>query len=412
MKEIKRYDDAVKAIKTAILRSQYDAARSVNEKQLMLYYGIGKYISMNSRKGFWGKGAIDAISGQLSKELPGLRGFSARNLRHMRTFYEEWSFLAITKETRDKEKLSGCNSPFANGELDIIDKKPIWESQLPNTNGSQVPSILEPAGSKIETQKLISFDLSKLPSWFFSIGFFQHRIILSKVKDVKERLFYIKRSAEEKYNRETLKASIARDDYHHQGNLPNNFAKTLPAAEQALRAISTFKDNYLLDYINVEELGARDIQDVDERLLENAIINNVKNFILTFGKGFAFIRNQYHLEAFGEDQYVDLLFFNRELNCLVAVELKTGKFKTSYLGQLQGYLSILDGFEKKPHENPSIGLILCKDMNRSFVDYVIQDYTRPMGVATYKTSKDMSDKLRKALPDIEDLRKLLDSEEA
>ena len=146
-------------------------------------------------------------------------GFSARNLRHMRTFYEEWSFLAITKETRDKEKLSGCNSPFANGELDSIDKKPIWESQLPNTNGSQVPSILEPAGSKIETQKLISFDLSKLPSWFFSIGFFQHRIILSKVKDVKERLFYIKRSAEEKYNRETLKASIARDDYHHQGRL-------------------------------------------------------------------------------------------------------------------------------------------------------------------------------------------------
>lgn len=174
-----------------------------------------------------------------------------------------------------------------------------------------------------------------------------------------------------------------------------------------MKAIGTFKDEYLLDYINVEELDVRDAADIDEKVVENAIIHNVKNFILTFGKDFAFIRNQYYLDAFGEDQYIDLLFFNRELNCLVAVELKHGKFKTSYLGQLQGYLSVLDGYERKPHENPAIGIILCKDMNKSFVDYVIQDYTKPMGVATYKTSKDMSEKLRRVLPDIEDLKRLL-----
>ena len=156
--------------------------------------------------------------------------------------------------------------------------------------------------------------------------------------------------------------------------------------------------------------GEYSISDENEFLtLAKAIVNNVKNFILKFGKDFAFIRNQYHLDAFGEDQYVDLLFFNRALNCLVAVELKTGEFKTSYLGQLQGYLSIIDGFEKKPHENPAIGLILCADMNKPFVDYVIQDFTSPMGVATYKTSKDMSEELRKALPDIEDLKRLLGS---
>lgn len=114
---------------------------------------------------------------------------------------------------------------------------------------------------------------------------------------------------------------------------------------------------------------------------------------------------------FGEDQYIDLLFFNRELNCLVAVELKTGKFKTSYLGQLSGYLSVLDKFEKKPHENPAIGIILCKDMNKAFVDFVIRDYSKPMGVATYKTSKDMSDEIKKALPDIDALKKLLDTDE-
>ena len=202
------------------------------------------------------------------------------------------------------------------------------------------------------------------------------------MKSYEERIFYIKRVVAEKLSVDALKLSIAEDAFHHQGSLPNNFIRTISAGQQALKAISTFKDEYLLDYINVEELDVRDSQDIDEKMVENAIIHNVKNFILTFGKDFAFVRNQYHLDAFGEDQYIDLLFFNRELNCLVAVELKKGKFKTSYLGQLQGYLSVLDGFERKPHENPAIGIILCKDMNKSFVDYVIQDYTKPMGVAT------------------------------
>ena len=384
MGDKQNYGQAVELIKTAILQSQYDAACSVNEKQLMLYYGIGKYISLNSRKGFWGKGAIDEISQQLEKELPGLKGFSARNLRNMRTFYEEWAMLdqvVIGQEQNEPRTLADIS---ANSSVEI--EAPIWQRRLPKVSG---------------------FPLTE----FSHVGFSHHTLILSKAKEYEERLFYIKRIVSEQLSYEGLKQSIARDDYHHQGSLPNNFLQTLPSAEQALRAVSTFKDEYLLDYINVEELNIRDKQDVDERVIENAIIHNVKNFILTFGKDFAFIRNQYHLDAFGEDQYIDLLFFNRALNCLVAVELKTGKFKTSYLGQLQGYLSVLDGFERKPHENPAIGLILCKDMNKSFVDYVIQDYTKPMGVATYKTSKDMSDELRKALPNIDDLKKLLDSQE-
>ena len=374
MSEKQNYDDAVKIIKNAILQSQYEAARSVNEKQLMLYFGIGKFISLNSREGFWGEGAIDTISERLQKELPGLRGFSARNLRYMRTFYEEWAILDSTKNYN----LELANSKNETGLISLI-----WHLQVPNSNDF-------PADE------------------FFRIGFTQHRKIFEKVKDRNERFFYIRRCSEQNYTVEELLRSISRNDYNHQAKLPNNFEKAISGSGQALKAISSFKDEYLLDFINVEEIGARDRQEVDERVVENSIIHNVKNFILTFGKDFAFIRNQYHLEAFGEDQYIDLLFFNRALNCLVAVELKTGRFKTSYLGQLQGYLSILDGYERKPHENPAIGLILCKDMNRSFVDYVIQDYSKPMGVATYKTSRDMSEELRKALPNIEDLRRLLD----
>ena len=379
MSEIQKYDEAVEVIKSAILNSQYDAARTVNEKQLYLYYGIGKYISQNSREGFWGKGAIDAISEQLEKELPGLKGFSARNLRNMRSFYEEWSLL-------DQTDSSFFNLADASAKLEAVGSIQIWQTRLPN----------QP-----------DFPMND----FLHIGFSHHILILSKIKEYEERIFYIRRAAEEKLSVNALQKSIEQDDYHHQGNLPNNFLQTLPVGEQAFRAVNSFKDEYLLDFINIEELCIRDKQDVDEKVVENAIIHNVKNFILTFGKDFAFIRNQYHLDAFGEDQYIDLLFFNRHLNCLVAVELKNGKFKPAYLGQLQGYLSVLDGFERKPHENPAIGLILCKDMNKSFVDYVIQDYSKPMGVATYKTSKDMSEELRNALPDIEALKKLLDADE-
>ena len=158
MNEIINYDKAVETIKTAILQSQYDAACSVNEKQLMLYYGIGKYISLNSRKGFWGKGAIDAISERLDKELPGLKGFSARSLRYMRTFYEEWSYL-------DKSEPA------------------LLESDKDN---------LAPVGAKLEISNWNQLVLKQIEfpdASFFAIGFSHHRTILSKVKDTDERIF-------------------------------------------------------------------------------------------------------------------------------------------------------------------------------------------------------------------------------
>ena len=153
---------------------------------------------------------------------------------------------------------------------------------------------LAPAGAKFEISNwnLPVPNLSGFPlDEFLSIGFSHHRTILSKVKEKEARLFYVCKCAREKMSREELENSITRDDFHHHGTLPNNFAQTLPAADQAYRAISTFKDEYLLDFINVEELGVRDKSDVDEKTVENAIIHNVKNFILTFEKDFAFVRN-------------------------------------------------------------------------------------------------------------------------
>ncbi len=367
-----RYGDAVRAIKQAILKSQYEAVKGVNAQQLALYYSIGGYISANTRTGTWGKGAIDAISSQLQEELPGLRGFSATNLRNMRIFFEAWS----------PEDAQGDSSVATDESVRVA---------LGNFHQAQLMR-LQPKDAEA----------------FKNIGFTHHMAILNQAKDREERFFYIRTCAENHYSVSELKRAMARDDFHHQGKMPNNFMQTIPQGQRALRAISTFKDEHLLDFINVEELGARDGADVDERVVEQGIIHNIKNFIIEFGRDFAFVGNQYHLEAFGEDQYIDLLFFNRELNCLVAVELKAGPFKTAYLGQLSGYLSVVDGYVKKPHENDSIGIVLCKDANRAFVDYVVRDFDKPMGVATYKMTQDMPQKLRDALPPIEGLKALLE----
>lgn len=366
------YSSAVRTIMDAILRSQYQAAKLVNREILSLYYGIGRYISRNSRKGSWGTGAIRTISERLRKELPGLRGFSESSLKNMRMFYEEWSLILEANPAGENK------SPIAIGDLNI----------------SLLLSLKSP---------VVTGDLGN----FTDLSFTHHILILTGEKDIAKRWRYINLALANKWGTRRLQQEIKANAADSYGTLPTNFANTISDSRDAIKALNMFKDEYLLDFINTEELGIRDIEDIDERVIEKEIVHNVKKFIMTFGHDFAYIGNQYHLEAFSEEFFPDLLFFNRELNCLVVVELKKGAFKPSYLGQLMTYLRILDDKVKKPHENPSIGIVLCKTANKEFVEYVIQDYAKPMGVATYRLSEDMPQKLREVLPDIEDLRKLL-----
>jgi predicted nuclease of restriction endonuclease-like (RecB) superfamily len=378
--------NAVQMIKDAILQSQQRALKSINQEQLALYFGVGRFISQNTRNKNWGSGFIEALSGQLHKELPGLRGFSARNLKNMRIFYEQWKGIEQPISADVTAKLNS-NSADATAEMaNYTDSLFVTTSKLPEVHFA------------IEADFPISA--------FMNIGFSHHIAILSHAKTYEERKFYIQFAADAKITVDDLEKLIDEDLYHHQGNLPNNFQKTIPDQLQAFRTIAMFKDEYLLDYINTEELFVRD-KDCNERVIEQGIINNVKNFIMTFGKDFTFVGNQYHLEKFGVEEFPDLLFFNRELSALVCVELKAGSFKTAYLGQLAGYLKILDDEVRKPNENQSIGILLCKSANKKFVEYVIQDYDRPMGVATYKTSADMDERLKKLLPSVEELEKLL-----
>ena len=383
----------IDTIKTAILEAQYKAAKAVNAVQLSLYFSIGKYVSEHTRKGYWGTGALEYISEQLQRELPGLRGFSASNLKQMRGFYEEWTTDSLSDD---------CNLTFMNVELQSADSNStVMRDELEETTEH-----IYSTDAIVEFSRLSNYG-EEFTKFFLVISFTHHRFIMSMVKDIEERLFYIELAAKESLSVRALQKAIQLDEYKHRGAMPNNFVQTLPASQQALKAIGMFKDEYLLDFINVEELGVRDVEDIDERVVEQQIVQNIKRFIMTFGRDFAFLGSQYQVEALGHTHFIDLLFYHRELSCLVAIELKTGSFKNAYLGQLNAYLNILDDFVRKPNENPSIGIILCKDVDKTYAEYMVRTYDKPMGVATFRTANEMPEPLRKALPDIEELKKLL-----
>ena len=374
---IQQYKQAVSVIKEAILHSQYRAAKMVTGEELSLNFGIGAYVSNRSRQEKWGTSIIESISEQLRRELPGLRGFSARSIRNMRTFYEYWTQYLIWQPSAAKLQLS-INQDTIDIDCFSLQK---WS----------------PVAAEINREE------------FLGISFSHHLEILQKTKDIQEVLFYIHQTVLHKWDKYDLRNRLKEGLYQKQSAAANNFLQTMPVND-ARKAVGMFKDEYLLDYINIEEMEVDKPEDIDERVIEKAIVRNIKQFIMTFGRDFAYIGNQYHLEIFGEELFPDLLFLNRELNCMVVVELKKGAFKSAYIGQLQTYMKVLDDKVRKPHENPTIGILLCKSANKAFVEYVIRDYNHPMGVATYKTAEDMSEEFRKALPDMDEMRKLLINE--
>ena len=380
--------NAVLSIKAAILKSQARAAQMINHEQLSLYYGIGRYVSEHSRQGYWGTGAIDTISRQLKAELPGLKGFSAENIKLMRRFYEAWKELEVnsvdtTTETAEFEPFSlPNNSVVPSTELQLIESEAEPIQQLRLTNDEAFPVTA-----------------------FLNISFSHHVAIFRYAEQYEERKYYIQLAYQQRLKVDDLEEIIKAKTYDHRQALPNNFLKAIPDKTLALRTLQMFKDSYLLDYINVEDIDVSDPIDVDEKVIESKIVMNIKNFIMTFGRSFTYKGHQVHYDKLGHDHWIDLLFFNRELQSLVVVELKKGQFKPSYLGQLAAYLRVLDDEEKLPEENPSVGIILCKKADKAYVEYVLQDYLKPMGVATYQQ---MQNRLRELLPPEEDMKRLIE----
>jgi predicted nuclease of restriction endonuclease-like (RecB) superfamily len=242
-------------------------------------------------------------------------------------------------------------------------------------------------------------DMPDIRDQFLGISFTHHMVVLNKCKTNEERFFYIMQAAVCFWSVSVLEHHINADLYSNQGKLPNNFSKTLPEQLKP-SALQVFQDEYLMDFISSSESE-------DERNFEEKVVADIKNFIMRIGKGFSFIGNQYRLEVGGEEFFVDLLFFNRHLQCLVVFGLKRGKFKPEYAGQLNFYLNVLDEKVRLDKENASIGIVLCKEKNNTVVEFAVKTIDKAMGVATYRTTKEVPKEMKGILPDAVELAKLL-----
>jgi predicted nuclease of restriction endonuclease-like (RecB) superfamily len=255
-------------LKQNIIQSRYAAARLANKEQLLLYFGIGKILSERIAAEKWGAKILEQIAEDLQRQLPGLRGFSYRNLKNMKQFYLEYQLLIFRQS---------LPAQLRNSRRKLAAKPP------------------------------------QFPDHFLNISFTHHILILNKCKSPEERLFYITEAATRFWSVSILEHHIVSDLFSNQGKLPNNFDKTLPEQLKS-SAVQVFQDEYLVDFITNN--------DDDERVIEAQIISNIRNTIMTLGHGFSFIANQYRLDLAGEEFFIDLLFFNRPLRCLVAFELK------------------------------------------------------------------------------------------
>jgi len=363
MKPDKNYLEFIRSLKQEIINSRYQAARLANREQLLLYFKTGRMLSVKVKAQKWGTKVLEQIAVDLQSNLPGLKGFSFTNLKKMRQFYEAYPELEVRPS---------ATAQIENPDLAVQQK--------------EVNLIGPLATTQLEA--------------FYSISFTHHILLLNRCKKADERFFYIEHSATQFWSVSIMEHQIDADLFKKQGKLPNNFQTTISESLKP-SALKVFKDEYLLDFI------AGDVLD-DERHIEQQVVLNIRNFILQMGKGFCFIGNQYRLEVDGDEFFIDLLFFNRHLQALVAFELKKTKFKPADAGQLNFYLNVLDEKVKLQQENSSIGIVLCKEKNNTVVEFAIKSFDKAMGVATYKTSKQTPLQMKGILPDTDTLAKFLE----
>ena len=392
----KDFATAVKDIKLAILQTRARAARLANAEALKLYFYVGGYISRKTRNAKWGSGAIDALSNRLQVELPGLRGFSPSSMTFMRLFYEAWAARPEIHSLVSDEFHYLPSNESDNATIHYLPSNEFVEGD----NRQRSSYDCRP----LPTDKLDKDDIAA----FFSIGFTHHREIIRFCKDFDERLYYIHACANAPWTVEQLQQHLRADDYHHIGALPNNFGKTLSPVALATKAVRSFRDEYLLELVNLDNVDAVHDQDVDERVLSKELVANIEQTIAALGgSDFCFMGREKRLVVEGEELYIDLLFYHRSLQAMVAIELKMGKFRASYLGQLSQYLSVLDAVEKKPNENPSIGLLLCEKMNNPVVQLTVQGYSQPIGIATYQALKNIPQPYKMLAPVIDGVRRAM-----
>ena len=356
----------VSQLKQDIRSAQIRAAIKVNTELLRLYWRMGADICEKQKSASWGDGWLKELSRELMDEFPDMKGFSYRNLRYIRQWHE-----------------------FYNQDLTI------WQqavAKLDNANGQQAVAQLGEANVQQVVAK-INEDV------FFSVPWGHHLYIISQCKDVDRAVFYLKKTVENGWSRAVLLNYLDTNLYERQGKAVNNLNR-LFANPQSELAAQTLKDPYNFDFLTLDG-------EYRERELELGLTNNVTRFLLELGTGFAFIGSQVPLQVGEDTVYPDLLFYHLELRCYVVVELKATKFKGEHLGQLGVYVSAVNHIKKKPTDNPTIGLLICKTKNNVMAQYALESTNQPIGISEYQLSKLMPENIQSKLPTIEDIEATL-----
>lgn len=347
-------------LKSRIRSARISAARAVNRELILLYWDIGRGIVEKQEDLGWGKSVVEQLSLDLKSEFPGMKGFSANNLWLMRQFYSEYSSPAFLEQLVQEMQSQRLESP----EADV--RETVFLEQL-------VQEILSPVpwGHLVE--------------------------IVKKVKVPRERLYYLRATAQFGWTRNVLLNQIKAGAYEHslaEGKL-HNFPAALPEhlAEQAEEAL---KSSYNLEFLGIG-------REIKERELEDKLIEQLKNFILELGYGFCFIGRQHRVVAGKKEYFIDLLFYHRFLKCLVAIELKIGEFQPEFAGKMDFYLNVLNDKERATDDNPSIGIILCAEKDDVAVEFALKSKVNPIGVAEYQLKPTLPKELKGKLPTAKEL---------
>ncbi|MGJ7504456.1 PDDEXK nuclease domain-containing protein [Variovorax sp. ZT5P49] len=357
------YATFIGELKARVAAARLSAARAVNRDLISLYWDIGKAIVEQQRTQGWGQSVVEQIARDLRASFPGTQGFSARNVWDMRRLYEEYTGSEILRQV------------VAEG-------------------GKRPPKQGAVAQSSVRAEELLRQLVAEVP-WG------HHLLLLSKLGDLAQRLFYLRAVAAFGWSRNVLLNQIKAQAYERSlaEGKSHNFPLALPdhLAEQAEEAL---KSSY-----NLEFLGIR--QAVKERELESQLIEKLRDFILELGYGFCFIGRQHRLTLGRNEYFIDLLFYHRFLKSLVAVELKIGSFEPEYAGKMDFYLNLLNEKERAPDDAPSIGIILCAEKDGLEVEFALKSKSNPIGVAEYQLQGKLPTEMRGKLPSPRQLRDIV-----
>ncbi|MCQ2082692.1 MAG: PDDEXK nuclease domain-containing protein [Lachnospiraceae bacterium] len=346
------YIEWVHEIKQRYRNSQIKAAVKVNSEQLLFNWQLGRDLVIRKAEEKWGTGIVEQLSLDLQAEFPGAKGFSARNLWFMKQWYTFYS---------------------TNSNATVLISN--METQFVGTD-----SKLNQLGSEIHEQKLNQTGSEMIfPSVFAYVPWKHHILIVQKSKSIDEALFYIQKTIEGSLSRNALDDVIRADLYHSSGNALTNFTEQLPMVQGKL-AQEILKSNYDLGFVSLPE-------GYDEDALEDILEQRMTRFLLELGDGWAFVGRQKEIIVSGKTRKIDLLFYHIYLRCYVVLELKVKPFDPEFAGKLNFYVNAVNEYVKRDSDNPTIGLLICKDMDRTEVQLAFQGITTPMGVATYDNVK-------------------------